>query len=139
MKRLLLSVAVLLSSVLLVPAMASAQTITRTAHLTWNASSTPAPPLLGYVVERATGNSGGPYTRLTPTPQLALMFDDSTLAAATTYWYRLRAVCPASGSVCIGESDPTASAQAVVPADPAKPGTPGNVQVTVTVEVTINQ
>lgn len=133
-------IAVLLAPLLfLFSQTAQAQTITRRADLAWGASATPAPPLLGYVVERATGSSTAQYTRLNTAPQTATTFSDQTIQASTTYWYRVIAVCPATGSTCIGESDPTPSAQAVVPSDPVKPGTPGNVTVTVTVEVNVSQ
>jgi len=57
--------------------------------LNWNASGSPS--IIGYNAYRGT-ISGGPYTKLTPTPVNALTYTDSTVANSTTYYYVVTAV-----------------------------------------------
>lgn len=119
-----------------------AQTVNRTVTASWNASPTVATNL-GYNVYRSTA-SAGPFTRLNTALVAALTYSDTTVAGGTTYWYRITSACPTTGCtntggtvVAVGESTPTASSQAIVPADPSTPGAPsGTVTVTVVVNVT---
>lgn len=58
-------------------------------RLSWNAN--PEPNILGYNVYRNT-SSKGTFTRINPSPVTATSFLDTTVAAGTTYYYKVSAV-----------------------------------------------
>ena len=74
--------------------------------LSWNASTS---SISGYSIYRATV-SGGPYTKLTSSPQAGTSYVDSTVKSGTTYYYVVTAVS-SSGT----ESSYSNQATAVVP------------------------
>jgi Cep192 domain 4 len=59
--------------------------------LNWNASTTPG---VGYIVYRSE-NSGGPYSPLFGTSTENLTYQDTTVAAGSTYYYVVTSVDPA--------------------------------------------
>ena len=77
-------------------AVSNAQT---TIDLSWNAPTTysdnttalPASEIQGYEIERSATGTGG-WTSLTPSPRSGTTFQDTGLAAGTTYYYRVRTV-----------------------------------------------
>ena len=83
--------------------------------LSWTA----VPGATGYDVSRATA-SAGPFTKLTSTPQAAVTYRDTSVAAGSTYWYQVAAVNAA------GSGPASAAISASVPAAP-----PSTVTVTV--------
>ena len=81
--------------------------------LSWGASSTTT-NLAGYDVYRSTG---GAYTKLTATPQIALTYSDIATVDGTAYTYVIRAV--SSGTPVLNSLD---SATVNVTADATAPG-----------------
>jgi hypothetical protein len=77
-----------------------------TVGLSWGASTS---SVIGYNVYRGT-QSGGPYQRLTPSPQLATSYTDTTVLTGTTYYYVATAV-----DSDLAESVYSNQAQAVIP------------------------
>ena len=77
-----------------------------TVGLSWDASTS---AVIGYNVYRGT-QSGGPYQRLTPSPEPTTSYTDSTVLTGTTYYYVATAV-----DANHAESVYSNQAQAVVP------------------------
>jgi hypothetical protein len=77
-----------------------------TVGLSWDASTT---SVIGYNVYRGT-QSGGPYLRLTSSPQPGTSYADPTVLSGTTYYYVSTAV-----DSNLNESAYSNQAQAVVP------------------------
>jgi hypothetical protein len=75
--------------------------------LAWSAVS----GATGYDVWRASA-SAGPFAKLTSSPQPATTFRDASVAAGTTYWYRVTAVSAA------GSGPASTAVSAAVPAAP---------------------
>lgn len=84
-----------------------ASSVSHSVSLSWAASI--SPNITGYNVYRGT-TSGGPYTKVTATVTPGTSYTDSTVQAATTYYYVVTAV---NGSN--QESGYSNQAQAVVP------------------------
>lgn len=59
-------------------------------NLSWNPSTS---VVVGYNVYRGT-QSGGPYTKLNPSPVAATTYTDSTVQSGQTYFYAVKAVNP---------------------------------------------
>ncbi|HLW88714.1 MAG TPA: choice-of-anchor D domain-containing protein [Terriglobales bacterium] len=83
-----------------------AQAGAHTVALNWDASTS---AVVGYNVYRGT-QSGGPYQRLTSTPQAETSYSDATVLSGTTYYYVATAVDSKNA-----ESVYSNQAQAVVP------------------------
>jgi hypothetical protein len=77
-----------------------------TVALTWDPSLS---AVIGYNIYRGT-RSGGPYQRLTSSPQPGTSYDDGSVLTGTTYYYVSTAV-----DASLGESAYSNQAQAVVP------------------------
>ena len=60
-------------------------------YLTWAASPNDPGCVTGYEIDQAT-TSGGPYTVLTTVNAGVLKYNDTSAAAGTTYYYKIRAV-----------------------------------------------
>jgi fibronectin type 3 domain-containing protein len=56
--------------------------------LSWRASGTPG--VVGYYVYRSTV-SGGPYDKITPSPDPTLTYSDANVASGQTYYYVITA------------------------------------------------
>ncbi len=89
--------------------------------LSWGASSTTT-NLAGYDVYRS---SGGAYTKLTATPQLALTYSDTATVDATAYTYKIHAV--SSGIPVLDSLD---SPTVAVTADATAPGQATSITLT---------
>ncbi len=83
-----------------------AQTGSHTVGLSWDASTS---AVIGYNVYRGI-QSGGPYQRLTSSPQPDTSYSDSTVSSGTTYYYVATAVDSSQA-----ESAYSNQAQAVIP------------------------
>ena len=83
-----------------------AATVTHSVALSWTASTS---AVIGYNTYSSTV-SGGPYTKLTSTPDAGLSYTDSTVQAGQTYFYVVTSVD--SSNV---ESDFSAQVSAVIP------------------------
>lgn len=59
------------------------QAVQHTVGLSWDSSTS---PVMGYNVYRGT-HSGGPYAKLTPSPQAGTNYDDDTVQSGLTYYY----------------------------------------------------
>ena len=114
-----------------------AQVVARSVKLTWAASTTPQAEYNVYRSATATGT----FAKINPAALAVLTYTDAGVPSGTTLFYRVTAICPTAGCmsgttvVGIGESAPSQTVSAVIPADPGVPGTPGTVTVTVTVVV----
>jgi hypothetical protein len=82
-------------------------TVTHSAALNWTASI--STDVVGYNVYRGTV-SGGPYTKLTSSPEALTNYTDNTVVAGQTYYYVATAVDNTSS-----ESVYSNEAQAVIP------------------------
>jgi large repetitive protein len=89
--------------------------------LSWGASTTTT-NLAGYDVYRS---NGGPYTKLTATPQSALTYSDTATADGTAYTYKIHAV--SSGTPVLDSLDSTTVS---VTADATAPGQATSITLT---------
>lgn len=90
--------------------------------LSWSAASGAA----SYNIYRST-STGGPYTKLNPSPITATTYSDTSGACGTTYYYEVTAVL---NGVESANSSPVSAAPLCVPAPPAGlTATPGNARV----------
>jgi fibronectin type 3 domain-containing protein len=64
------------------------QPVQHSVSLTWTASTS---SVIGYNTYRGTV-SGGPYTKLTGSPNSATSYTDSTVQSGTTYFYTVTSV-----------------------------------------------
>jgi fibronectin type 3 domain-containing protein len=83
----------------------TAAAVASSVSLAWGAVS----GATGYDVLRSTA-AGGPFSKLTGSPQAATTYTDTAVAAGATYWYQVQAVNDA------GSSASSATASATVPA-----------------------
>lgn len=115
MKQLILSVVMTLVGL--------AQSTTRPVVLAWQPSTPPAPN--GYNLYKSN-ITGGPYTKVNPTPVLGLSFTDPGETIGSSVFYvvtALNVACVVPPVGPCGESDPTGEAALInVPSRGAKPG-----------------